>query len=150
MFDRREVGSRREYRVVQHLRVRRVEDAAGRASGDRFGPVDEVVADGAAGGIIRRPLDQAERNLALTVDERISFRECARGGIPHQNGRSRQLALRGANVPKQIVADDPIASSMNVNAIRVGVTARRLVFYYPVLDQSLVQTTTRPVPGRPD
>jgi hypothetical protein len=142
VLDRVRVGARDENGVVQHLRARRVADVDRRVP--RQAAKDEVVPDDAAGMIVRRALDQTKRDLALAVDERVAVDDRARRRVPHQDRRPGQLRRR-ADVPEEIVPDDPFVGGMHAQAIRVVVAAGRLVLDDRVLDDAVVHAAARAV-----
>ena len=68
--------------------------------------------------------------------------------VPHQDRRPRELSLRGANVAKQVVADDPVVAGVDVHGIRIVVTARRVVLEYGGPDDAIVDAAAGAIGAR--
>ena len=107
--------------------------------------IDEVVPDDPARVVVGRPLDQPERDLALAIDERVAVDQRVGRRVPHQDRRARELTLRRAHVPEQVVPDDPVVAGVDVHAVRVVVAAGRVELDHRVLDDAVVHAAARAV-----
>src|SRR6185503_7847945 len=103
--------------------------------------IDEVVPDDTTDVVVRRhPIDQAECDFSLTIDERVAFGESVRRAVPHQDGWSGQLTLRRPNVAEKRMSDHPVASSNNVHSVGVIVPARAVELDDGVLDHAVIDS----------
>ena len=129
----------RKNRVVEDPGIRRVSDEDRDVTTDRGAAVDEVVGDDPA-AVIRPPstVYQTERNFALAIDERIAIYGRVGGHVPHENGRSGQRPGRSPHVSEQVVTNIPTGARVDIDTIRVVVTAGRAVFERGVFDDAVV------------
>src|SRR5262249_762229 len=124
----------------------RVPEGYARVGVHRVGSVDHVVDDDAApvtmGVRVLRAL--AENDAALAVDDGVRVDLGIVGAVPHQDGGPVQIigGRLDADIADQVVANPPVRSIVDVDALRVAVAwAHVRVFDHRVLDGDVVNAT---------